>query len=255
MNESKRCISLCTIAPVISKVIPWKDAIFAKKSLSNTMNIFSATLPHWNSKHSECQDSCLITPPKLWACYCLCWVGGKWLVSSLESCVTSSSQKSSMEHTLASSISLFLSGLTQRLIKHHLHRLQQWSDKKSSPLLGAYIFIYIYLITQWFPSVDNNVHELLHPDNGFPLLSSPVTLYGRQQGILFSQPQTSSSHSSFLNHHELTAKCSFPNYICLFSWEHILHTWNVTQKHIATSIFRQADCSFGFHSSAYLCFS
>lgn len=136
MNESKRCISVCTIAQVISKVIPWKDAVFAKNSLSITTNMLSATLPHWTRRHSECQDRCLITPPKLWSCYCHCWVGGKWLVSSLESYITSSSQQSSMKDTLASSISLFLPHLTQGLMKHHLHRLQQWSDQKSSPLLG-----------------------------------------------------------------------------------------------------------------------
>lgn len=81
-------------------------------------------------------------------------------------------------------------------------RLQQWRDQKSYPLTqksllplsGSQVWMYMKSMGRTW-DIPSNAHEFLHPYMTFFVIS-----YGKQQGILFSQSQTSRSHSSFLNH-------------------------------------------------------
>lgn len=98
-----------------------------------------------------------------------------------------------------------------------------------------------------------------HHETGFPLSSSPATENGKQQLILlFSKSQINRPHSSALNHHETTVKRFLSRLYCLLplarSAHFILET-SFRNTHMDASIFREADCLFGFHSSAPLCFS
>lgn len=185
----------------------------AKELPSITINVLSATLPHWTRRHSEWQDSCLISPPKLWACHCLLWLSGKWLVWSLESCISRGSQQSSTEHTLASSISLFLPHLTQGSMKNHLSRLQQWRDQNSYPLLG--------LKKKSLPAFSGSQMWTTCVINFSILTQGFLCLH------LLPQNMGSSKVSYFANHRQaghilhfwITTRPllsgSFPNYVCL----------------------------------------
>lgn len=234
MSESKRCISVSTRAPSHFKSNSLERCyIWQKSSLSITTNILSATLPHWSKKHSEWQDSYLLSPSKLCVCYHLLWLNGKWLAWSLESCISSSSAQSSMEHTLTSRISLLLSHLTQGLRekkKNHLNRLQQWVDEKSYPFLwlkknnlslsGSQVWTITYI-------------------NFSILIQRFLCLH------LLSQNTGSSKVSCFPNHRQAGHILNFwipmrPLFkwflskLCLslaFNQEHTLHAWNFIETH------------------------